>query len=274
MKRILLTACLIFLPLLAPPNKQVSPIAFHSVKVFLWPEYDRRAVLVNYQVTLSADVPLPAEIRLRAPRTASFPYKISFQAWDGILYDLDFRTETNINERLVSFTVPSQIFVIEYYDSALFRNDQQRTYNFNWLADYGTDSLELTIQLPTQASQLRVKPQFGLLQVTSDNLIVYSGSLGAIPKDSLITITIQYENPTDELSQLLLPLQPGQSISLENLKDRFQDFPILPSEIQTGSGFLVGGLVLFLIVFSGIMVTLITTYRQPRVKPLKIKKKD
>jgi hypothetical protein len=275
MKKVLTVAFLLFLPLLAPHTRQASDISFSSVKAFLWPEYDRRAVLVNYQFTLSEDVSLPVEIRMQVPRTASFPFKISFQAWDGMLYDLTFKTEIIDDVRWLWFSVPSENFVVEYYDTALVINGQERSYDFLWTADYATDDLELTVQLPSQSGQMRVKPQFGLIQVSTGNLIVYSGELGAIPKDSPQTVSINFVRSSDELTQLLLPLQPEQTISLENLTGRFDDFPILPYGVQVGSGYVVAGLVLFLILFSGITVALITTYRQPRIKPLKgIEKKD
>jgi hypothetical protein len=275
MKKVFLVAWLFLSPLLAPQARQTLETAFRSVKVFLWPEYDRRAVLVNYQITLSEEVSLPVEIRLQVPRTASFPFKISFQAWDGMLYDMAFKTEIIDDVRWLRFSVPSENFVVEYYDTALVINGQQRSYDFLWTADYATDDLELTVQLPAQSGQMRVKPQFGLIQVSSGNLIVYSGELGNVPKGSPQTVNINFVRFSDELTQLLLPLQPEQTISLENLKGRFEDFPILPYGVQVGSGYLVAGLVLFLILFSGITVVLITTYRQPHIKPLKgLEKKE
>ncbi len=266
MKRIVALIIWIIIQLPGSQFQQSEAATFSSVKVSLWPEYDRRAMLVNYQLELSPSVPLPFDIQLRVPQTSTLPFKLSFQAWDGIYYDMSYTTEIIAEERWLSFSVPSRKFIVEYYDSALIANSEERSYEYMWPADYSTEAFEMTVQLPALASQLRVKPQFGLLQVNTDNLIVYSGSMGAIPKEAPFSVTVTYEKPTDILTQLLLPLHPDLPISLSNLQGRLSDFPILPAGMQTGAGILIAVLVIFLIVISGIMVTLMTTYRQPHIK--------
>jgi hypothetical protein len=265
-KRIVALCFWIVIQLIGPQYQQSETATFNSVKVSLWPEYDRRAVLVNYQLELSPSVPLPFEIQLRVPQTSMLPFKLSFQAWDGIYYDMSYTTEIIAEERWLSFSVPSRKIIVEYYDSALIVNSEERSYDYMWPADYSTDAFEMTIQLPALASQLRVKPQFGLLQVNTNNLVEYSGSMGTIPKNAPFSVTLTYEKPTDVLTQLLLPLHSDQSISLKNLQGRLRDFPIMPAGIQMGAGILIAVLLILLIVISGIMVTLMTTYRQPRIK--------
>jgi hypothetical protein len=84
----LLLACLI--PIGSSAQTQPS---FASLSVDLWPEFDKPSMLVMYQFTLSPQVRLPTEIRLRIPASAGVPNAVANCQPDGSCFNSPYEQQ-------------------------------------------------------------------------------------------------------------------------------------------------------------------------------------
>ena len=86
-----------------------------QLEVALWPEYDRRAVLVIYRVQLAADTPLPTNIRLPMPAEVGDPYAVAWLGEDGKLLVADYVSEVQGEWNVITLTSGSLVAQLEYY---------------------------------------------------------------------------------------------------------------------------------------------------------------
>jgi hypothetical protein len=193
-------------------------IVIQSEQIDIWPEYDRPDVLVIYRITLSPEVKLPAEMTMRIPVTAGAPTAIAEQTANG-LFNLAF-TETGRDSEwiTVSFTTTLPQLQVEYYDSALQKDGDQRSYTFNWPGDYKVDDMLIKVQQPRTASQLTLEPNSGTSSVGQDGLTYFDVPLGQVNAGETFQLVARYQKTDDELTQSaafeqVTPVNPSNATS-------------------------------------------------------------
>lgn len=184
------------------PNAQTAQVnTLQSVRVQIWPEYDKPAALVIYNVTLPATVTLPASLTMRIPAKAGKPNAIAWQSSDKALYEIKYDTSTAGEWIQVRFTTPAQDFRVEYYDPTLAKSGAKRNFTFRWPGDYTVNNLTLEIQQPVNASGMTFTPSVGPGQVSgSDGLTYYNLQAGKVMAGTTFDLSMTYSKPDDALT--------------------------------------------------------------------------
>jgi hypothetical protein len=179
------------------------------LQVDIWPEFDRPEVLVIYHITLASEVSLPAKLSLRLPKSSGGPANLAMKDTDGLLYNLDYTSTTPQGDwMVVTFMAPSVEVQLEYYDSSLKRSGIQRTYQFTWPGDYTVSSLTVTVQQPTNASNMKTTPNMGAGRLASDGFYYYTSVLGEDKAGTQLILQLSYDKTDNALSSTSQPVQP------------------------------------------------------------------
>jgi hypothetical protein len=165
-----------------------------SLKVSLWPEYDRPAALVIYQALLPADVPLPARVSLPIPTVVGEPHAVAIQDSRGDLLSVDFERRVQGEWSTITVEAESPLVWMEYY-SDLVVEEGQRSYSFIWPGGLDMDIFLFEIQQPVTASDFLVTP-VGVTQSEEGGVIYHRGSMFPKSLSTDIAISLTYSNPT------------------------------------------------------------------------------
>lgn len=209
---ILLTLLLVwFVPFGSSAQTQPS---LASLTVDLWPEFDKPSMLVMYQFTLSPQVKLPAEIRMRIPAGVGVPHAVANCQPDGSCFDAPYEQQPagDWSELVFQATLPD--LRVEYYDPALSKDGSKRHYEYTWPGDFAVENFKINVQQPAGAENMLVKP--GTFSITTEDGFTYhSLDAGPVPAGQIIKIIIDYEKMTDKLSSSSMPVQPSEPLSSE-----------------------------------------------------------
>ncbi len=184
---------------LAPAAAQTAP-TLALLHISLWPEFDRAGVLVILDGTLAAGTPLPAEVSLRMPAAAGQPNATAYHAADGSLLAASYTTTAAANDIIVTFSIESLDFRLEYYDPALTINGDRRTYTFDWTSDYAVTAAAVRVQQPAGASEFATLPALSATGAGEYGLQYYEGDLGALATGQAVRVTASYSKPDATLS--------------------------------------------------------------------------
>jgi hypothetical protein len=182
---------------------------FSSVKIDIWPEYDRPAVLVIEHLTLAADVALPAALTVRIPAEATVNAVASREV-DGALLNLGYEKQVEGNWMAISFSAMTRDIQIEFYDT-LSKQGATRQYSFLWPADYAVDVFSIQFQMPVDATGFQSTPLLPTNRLNNDGLLYYTGDFGALEAGQTFSLNSSYEKATDTLSASSPNIQPSQS---------------------------------------------------------------
>jgi hypothetical protein len=203
-------------------------IILDSLKVELWPEYDREDMLVIYRLSLGADVALPADVEIHVPSRVGDMYQVAMKDLDGLLYKLDYSIDMEKEWMVVSFTTPTPDVQIEFYDPALGLNGDHRSYEFVWFGDYRVNQCSVIIKEPLNASNLvsipNAEPEVGFAGAQQ----IYEVQMGLIEQGSSFTLQLDYDKPDNILlSSLEEDVQPVAPID-DQIKGRTSFNEVLP----------------------------------------------
>jgi len=197
----LLVAAVLFLLLLPFTAQAAEPPHFAALKISLWPEYDQPSVLVMYDITLPESATLPLSLNIRIPARAGQPYAVAYQDPSGNLVNADFQYSADTTWGTISINAMTPNLHIEYYDPALAKDGDQRTFVFQWPGDFAVDALFLVVQQPATATNFHITPAMGTGIQEDDGLVYYRADLGALHAGQPFEVTITYTKSDDTLSK-------------------------------------------------------------------------
>jgi hypothetical protein len=180
----------------AAGHTQGKATAVDSLTVELWPDYDRASVLVLLTGALPVDTTLPATVTLPIPETAQLHAVARIDSSDGQMKD-DI-SSSPVPDGL-SFITPDLRFRLEYYLPYAV-NNQQRTFNFSWLAAISVNKFKLTVQRPLFASQLTTEPVSINIFSGEDGFTYYAFSEQVVPAGQSFSVRVDYTMTKDQLS--------------------------------------------------------------------------
>lgn len=201
----------------ASPQTQTGQVQIDSVRVDIWPEYDKPAsALIIYNVTISPLVTLPVDMTLRIPKAAGKPYAMAWQSADKALYDLKYETSISGDWIQVKFTSPAQEIRLEYYDPSIKKTGTTRNFTFQWPADYTVNNLSLMIQQPVKATNITFLPDAGSGKPGDDGMTYFTKQVGNVKAGTTFDLQMTYDKPDDTLTnpnqfQAAQPAQPVNS---------------------------------------------------------------
>jgi len=186
---------------------QEASAPIDHLEVALWPEFDRRAMLVIYRFELAADAPLPARAALPLPAASGQPHAVAWLSADSELFDADFTTETAEDWTIVEIEMPaSRSGQLEYYADIDFAG-MTRSFLFDWPSKFELGGMSYEVQKPVGATGLVVSPPPDGEGLGDYGLNYLSAEMGPQPLGSapVISVTYQKANPTLSI-ELLQPL--------------------------------------------------------------------
>lgn len=153
---LILTLTLLLTPSLALAA-QDQPSA-DSLKIAVWPEYDRPEALVIYLLRLDPASSLPARIRLPIPASAGGPHAVAAWHPDGSLDDsVTWERVVEGEWAWIEVEVETTGVWLEYY-AALEAEGQVRSMTVRWPGGLDIDDLQFEIMHPLGSEGLQVSP--------------------------------------------------------------------------------------------------------------------
>jgi hypothetical protein len=206
-----------------------------TVQVRIWPEYDRPAALVIYDLTLPAGTSLPTTVVMKIPVSAGEPYAVASRQSDGSLVNVPYDPlVTNGEWSEVSFTATTPEARLEYYDPAITVDGALHSYEYRWAGNYAVESFQIEVQQPLGTTDFSSSPSLGNGTTGTDGMVYYRSDIGSLPYGQDLQIQLQYQKPASGLSADSLPIEPAAPID-ENSSATRVLFDYLPQLL-----FLVG----------------------------------
>jgi hypothetical protein len=200
---------------LSKPVHSQSGIQVDRMQINIWPEYDRRSILVIYRLSLAQQTSLPAELTISIPSSAQVPFNVAFEDVDGLLYNLDYTLTQNGRWVDVTFTTPSPGVQLEFYDPEYQRDGDQRQYEYTWPGNVSVRALSVMVQQPVNAVSMTIRPDIGRGRTGPDGLIIYTAMIGEVEAGRTFSYKIAYEKPDDELVTPPMTVQPVEPINAQ-----------------------------------------------------------
>ena len=108
-----------------------TAVTLESLRIELWPDYDREAVLVLLTGTLPASQPLPVTLTIPLPDGADFNVVARITP-DDVMTDQGITP--NLSENEVTFILTDSRFRVEFYEPYT-ANNMQRSFTYIWQSD-------------------------------------------------------------------------------------------------------------------------------------------
>jgi len=194
------------------PAAAQSPLAFDTLRVQLWPEYDQAAVLVIYDFQVGTQGQYPQSIRLRLPAEASL-LAVAQQSGENLLnlpYD---GPASEGGFQVLTFNLPQAgQYHIEYYQP-LNKNGSTRSFTFVWPGDYPLGKLDVALQQPPTGNGFKSTPSLPTVTPSTDGFVYQQGSFGPQTAGKEFRLDISYSKADDTLSVANGQVQPSGDLN-------------------------------------------------------------
>ena len=232
------------------PAQAQTPISLSALRIELWPEFDRPAMLVILNGTLAPSVSLPASVTVHIPAASGGPSAVAMQDSNGKLLDAQFTATPSSDSIAVNLQTNFAAFHVEYYDPALKIDGDARDYAFQWTSDFSVKAVTVRVQEPAGARGLSAEPAVTREGPGDLGLNYYSAALGQLSAGQNVSIHLHYLKSTATLSaDLVNKITPAPAAAPVETKppQRFELTPILLA-VAVGIGLLlIGGGVVSLV---------------------------
>jgi hypothetical protein len=173
-----------------------------ALNIELWPDYDKASVLVLLTGALPADTQLPASVALPLPEDARLNAVARIDRKDGNMKD-DIFSSTEPPGTL-TFTTPDLRFRVEYYFPYAVNNNQ-RSFNFAWLAAISVNNFQLRVQRPTSAGTFNTEPATVDVVRSGDGFDYHAFPARTVPAGQSFSLQVHYKMTAAQLSAANLP---------------------------------------------------------------------
>ena len=173
-----------------------------SLVIDIWPDYDKASVLVLLTGTLPGDARFPASVSLPLPETAQLNAVARIDSNDDTMKD-DIFSSTNPSGTL-TFITPDLRFRVEYYLPYKVNNNQ-RSFDYTWLADIAVNQFQLKVQQPIASSSLKTEPAAENVLKGGDGFDYHIFSPRTVLSGQPFSLHVDYNMATSQLSVERLP---------------------------------------------------------------------
>jgi hypothetical protein len=187
---------------LATGHAQTTVTAIDSLVIELWPDYDKPSVLVLLTGTLPSDTDLPATVTLPLPENAQFHVVARIDGKDGVMKD-DIMSSPAPPDAM-TFITPDLRFRLEFY-LPYSVNDNQRSFDYTWMANLSVDELRLKIQRPASASSFHTEPDHENIVMGENGLAYYTFPAHHVPAGQPSSVHVEYRMTGTQLTAESLP---------------------------------------------------------------------
>jgi hypothetical protein len=225
------------------PASAQGEVTLDSVTVQLWPEYDQPDMLVILNYQLASSVSLPAELTFQLPGNVEKPYVVAVGPTAQTVSDqnIDFDYQKKGEWLEVTVTAEYPAIQIEYYDSSLRIQDEDRSFTYLWPGNYAAGALTVSLRIPVDTTEVTTDPQMKDISPADSGQTLLEWSTSNLEVSEQVPISISYVKTSDRLS-ISGPLETG--VVDENTPGRVSLSNYLP--------YILGGLGVLLIIGGGI----------------------
>ena len=176
MRKWLVFVLLLGILAIATPAGAQGGVNLKNVNIGLWSEYDQPSMLVIHEFLLDESTPLPAKVTIRFPKDGNLT-AAAYTNSDGKLITTDVESsETQGNWQTVTLNVEAYLpYRIEYYQP-LTREENKRSFTYQWFGDYPVGDFNLVAQLPSDSTNISSDPAF-MNTTTSNQEKVFIGTI-------------------------------------------------------------------------------------------------
>ncbi len=192
MRKFLLLLFLL-LPLFAA--KAQTPLTLEEVRVQLWPEEDKPAVLVLYDFKAPTDAPFP--VVLEVPLPAEAELNAVAREESGMLITVEHQF-VGAGEAVRFTLTDSALYRLEYY----FPYQKQgihRHFVYRWPGTYAVRTFLVDLKEPLGAQNLVTQPPLTNITQLRD-FTYYSLIFADLPAGKTLEITVDYDKRSDALN--------------------------------------------------------------------------
>jgi hypothetical protein len=187
------TIALAILTLLLPLRALAqTPDRLASLKISIWPEYDRSSVLVLLDGALADASNLPRPISVLIPSGAQL-FVVTWENPDGSLAPEQTAQQIKQDDGYtrVTFTTAQPKFRVEYYHD-LARGAPDKTLDFGYKSIGAVDAATVEIQQPLKATNFSTTPAPQNSRTDPDGFKYASFALANIAAGQTITAQVKY----------------------------------------------------------------------------------
>lgn len=248
--RLLALVCLLGASLIPAAAAAQGSVAPQSVAVALWPEYDQRAMLVIYRISLPAGTALPATVRVPIPAHVGEPGAVAQEGGDGALVLADYTRQAPDGDwATLTIQAESERLQVEFYDVLSMEGDL-RSYVLTWPDGWPVADLIVEVQRPYGVDSLQIDPALAGERVGADGLTYFTGSLGAQDGTSEASLRLSYTASAFGLSaDALATVRPPEEPAI-----RAAETSATTSQWLDWAPWLVGGLGAALLVSAAVLL--------------------
>ena len=174
--------------------------ALATLQISLWPEFDRPEMLVIYRGLLVEETTLPAPVEISIPADIAAPSAVAYVDEAGQRLNLGYTTRVEGEARIVSFDLPTLGFQLEYYDALAIEATGQRTYAFEYRADYEVSELGVEFQVPPTAQNFVLEPPADSVVPESAGVVYHLADAGALGQGETRQWTFRYDKDNPDLT--------------------------------------------------------------------------
>jgi len=251
----LFVSLLIALLVIPFPAGAQENVTLESATVQLWPEFDQPTMLVILSVQLAPNISLPAELTFQLPGNVDKPFVVAVGPTAQTVSDqnIDYTSQKNGDWLEVMVTAEYPAIQIEYYDSALMKEEENRSFTYEWPGTYATDELLVSFRVPIDTTDIITDPEMRTVTPAGSGQTFLEWSTSGLEVGEQVPIYLSYIKTSDSLSVSNQPLETG--IVDESTEGRVSLSNYLP--------YIFGGLGVLLILAGGLYFWQ-TGQRQPR----------
>ena len=240
----------LFLPLLLTllifplPVEAQDGIELETLTVQLLPEFDQPAMLVILNAQLEPTVSLPTEVTFLLPGNVDKPFVVAVGPTAQTVTDqnINYAYQQNGEWLEVIVTANYPAIRIEYYDSGLTIQGENRTYTFLWPGNYAVGELKVNLRVPIDTTDVTTDPQMRNVTSADGQNTYLEWGTSNLEAGEQVPIKLIYTKTSDRLSVSDQPLETGTVD--ENTAGRISLSNYLP--------YILGGLGILLIVVGGL----------------------
>jgi hypothetical protein len=203
MKRMPFILIIFFMTMPMATGFAQNPVpAIDSLSIEIWPDYDRASVLVLLTGTLPADTHFPASVTLPLPEGAQLNAVARIDRNDGTMKDDIFSVPDPDGK--MTFITPDPSFRVEYYLPYTVNNNQ-RSFDYTWLAATPVNNFQVRVQRPLSAGTLSTEPAAANVESSRDGFEYHNFPARAVPAGQPFSLQVDYNMTGDQLSVASLP---------------------------------------------------------------------
>ena len=225
-----------------------------SLVIDVWPEYDRSGtVLVIYRGQFAPGSPIP-QVKIRIPASAGQPTAVAspqpgnetapVNQWTELIAQKKVTTTLNGDWTEVTFTPPSRLFTIEFYDK-ISTVTYDRSYTLTWPGDLAADAVTVNVREPFGATNFQSKPALSPGVTDEEGLVAHRLEVGALEAGRSFVFSMSYHREDKRISvealQLATPAPTPNPVPLPASKEATPW--LLIAALGVGLILIIGGVV-------------------------------